>query len=407
MVSRVLVVGSGCIGLRTALELTRKGISVVLRSPVHPLDPSNCSQGAGGLWMPVYCDDPRVGSWGIQTLDEIYPLAEDAKNPLVDLRYVLSLKRKHEGPGPEDFVAEDYHRGTGGKSLLPFWSSDPRFKFQNATLEQVAWQNQIHQLRLPSLSKAQAAGYNHAWFFQTPVVDCPNMLEHFLDQLKKSSDTEEFGDADVDVETGVYYQSEEELFEEAKNFGCDAIVNCTGMGASELCGDSELVGARGVLLKFDRSSCKRLDHNDDKTLFGGSAKQLYDACVFADEAPWGTPDLPSYMIVRGDDIVIGGTCLKGDIEKTVRTHERTRLLETARLLGIDTTVCQPKEEWVGFRPFRQTIRCEVGRNSSKNPAIDDSDHSIRLVHCYGTGGSGWTIYTGLAKEATRLVLQQC
>jgi hypothetical protein len=362
--------------------------------------------------MPVYCEDPRVDRWGIQTMDEIYPLAKDAQNPLVDLRYVLSLKRKHEGPGTMDFTGADYHKGLGGKSMLPSWSSDSRFNFQNMALEQVAWQNQIYQLKLPSLSKAQAAGYNHAWFFQTPIVDCPKMLESFLNELTNSNNLEDVGDADVDVETGVYYQSEEELFEEAKKFDCDAIVNCTGMGASKLCRDSELIGARGVLLKYDRATCKRLDHkndktlalNKDKTLSAGTTNQLHDACVFADEAPWGTPDLPSYMIVRGDDIVIGGTCLMGDTETKVRTHERIRLLETARLLGIDTSACQPKEEWVGFRPYRQEIRCEIDTNSSNNPAINDSN-GIRLVHCYGTGGSGWTIYTGLAKEATRLVLQ--
>ena len=120
MASRVLVVGSGCIGLRTALELTRKRVSVVLRSPVHPLNPSNCSQGAGGLWMPVYCEDQRINKWGMETLDEIYPLAQDSQNPLVDLRYVVSMKKEHEGPDTEDFVAEDYHKGTGGKSQLPF-----------------------------------------------------------------------------------------------------------------------------------------------------------------------------------------------------------------------------------------------------------------------------------------------
>lgn len=405
MANRVLVVGSGCLGLRTALELTRKRVSVVLRSPVHPLDRSNCSQGAGGLWMPVYCEDSRVDRWGAETLDEIYPLAVDNKNSLVDLRHVLALKRRHEGPSTEDFVADNYHKGTGGKSLLPSWSSDARFKFQNVTLEQVGWQNQIHKLRLPSLSKAQAAGYNHAWFFQSPIVDCPKMLENFLDELTKSSNSTNIGKADVNVETGVYYQSEEDLFEEAKNLGCDAIVNCTGMGASELCEDSQLIGARGVLLKYNRDACKRLDDKEDgdRSLSAGM-DQLHDACIFADEAPWGTPDYPSYMIVRGEEIVIGGTCLKGDTETKIRPQERARLLETARLFGIDTNACKPKEEWVGFRPYRQEVRCEVDVKYSKNNTKMDYD-GIRLVHCYGTGGSGWTIYTGLAKEATRLVMQ--
>ena len=138
--------------------------------------------------MPVYCEDSRIQKWGMETLDEIYPLAKDSQNPLVDLRYVVSMKKAHEGPDTEDFVAEDYHKGTGGKSQLPFWSSDERFRFQNVTLEQIAWQNSIHKLKLPSLSKAQAAGYQHAWFFQTPIVDCPNMLESFLDELKSNDE---------------------------------------------------------------------------------------------------------------------------------------------------------------------------------------------------------------------------
>ncbi|VEU36228.1 unnamed protein product [Pseudo-nitzschia multistriata] len=405
MASRVLVVGSGCIGLRTALELTRKRVSVVLRSPVHPLDKSNCSQGAGGLWMPIYCEDPRVDQWGFETLDEIYPLAEDAENSLVDLRHVLALKKRHEGPSTEDMVADNYHKGTGGRSLLPSWSSDARFKFQNVTLEQVQWQNQIHKLRLPSLAKAQEAGYNHAWFFQTPVVDCPKMMEHFLDELTGSNISKSAGKADINVETGIYYQSKAELFEEAKNFGCDAIVNCTGMGASELCKDVELVGARGILMNYDRESCKRLEHKDDDgTISAGVNDQLHDACIFADEAPWGTPEYPSYMIVRGDDIVVGGTCVKGDTETKIRPQERTRLFETARLLGIDTNACQPKEEWVGFRPYRQEIRCEIDDEKSMSNDTENDDR-IRLVHCYGTGGSGWTIYTGLAKEAARLAMQ--
>eukprot|EP00533_Pseudo-nitzschia_delicatissima_P010575 CAMPEP_0116097640 /NCGR_PEP_ID=MMETSP0327-20121206/10813_1 /TAXON_ID=44447 /ORGANISM="Pseudo-nitzschia delicatissima, Strain B596" /LENGTH=319 /DNA_ID=CAMNT_0003589405 /DNA_START=156 /DNA_END=1111 /DNA_ORIENTATION=+ len=319
-------------------------------------------------------------------MNEIHPLAKDPQNPLVELRHCLSLKREHEGPDTEDMVADDYHRGTGGKSQLPVWSSDPRFQFQNVTLEQVAWQNSIHKLKLPSLSKAQAAGYNHAWFWQSPIVDCPNMLESFLDELSNGDQ----GDADVDVETGVYYQSQEELFEEAKKLDCDTIVNCTGMGALELCGDSSMTPARGALLRYDRASCKRLEHSKDEPLSAGN-EQLQDACIFADEAPWAGPDLPCYMIIRGNDVVIGGTCLMGDKETEMRPEERKRLLETARLFGIDTDACQPKEEWVGFRPYRQEeIRCEI------DEATNDG---IRLVHCYGTGGSGWTIYTGLSREA--------
>jgi len=228
------------------------------------------------------------------------------------------------------------------------------------------------------------------------------MLEHILYELTTSSKSKHLADVDVNVETGVYYQSEYELFEEAKKFNCNAIVNCTGMGASELCGDSQLIRARGVILKYDRKTCKRVVPKEEDQYY--DITQRHDACIFVDKPPWGTSENPSYMIVRGDDIVIGGTCLKGDTEPTVRPQERKRLLETARLLGIDTDACHPKEEWVGFRPYRQEIRCEIDTKYSDNNVKNGYD-AIRLVHCYGTGGSGWTVYGCLAKEATRLVLQ--
>ncbi|KAL9180132.1 hypothetical protein ACHAXT_008102 [Thalassiosira profunda] len=47
MPPKVLVVGSGVIGLRTALELVRREIAVCLVSPRHPLHPSTCSMGSG------------------------------------------------------------------------------------------------------------------------------------------------------------------------------------------------------------------------------------------------------------------------------------------------------------------------------------------------------------------------
>merc|ERR1711865_342643 len=89
--------------------------------------------------------------------------------------------------------------------------------------------------------------------------------------------------------------------------------------------------------------------------------------------------------------------------------ERTQLLQNAHLLGIDTAVSKPSAEWVGFRPYRETIRCEIETEETTSTTImtdGQKKEKIRLVHCYGTGGSGWTIYTGLAKAATKLVLQQ-
>jgi D-amino-acid oxidase len=343
--------------------------------------------------MPFHCDDKRTDRWAMETMDEIYPLAVDVNNPLVTLRHAMVLKQKHEGPDTEDFIAKDYHKGTGGKSQLPSWSTDGRFKFQNMTLEQVAWQNNIYKLKLPSLHKIQAAGYNHAWFFETPIIDSPKMMESMLEEIEASEAN------NVDVETGKHFESIPELMDHARELECDAVVNCTGLGAAKLCNDKVLVGGRGVLLQYDRESCVRLPHpTGGDPLLAPPPEELYDACVMCESPPWGSEEYPCYMIPRGDTIVVGGTYLEGDEEPNMRPSEGERLLESAAILGIDTEASKPKGVWVGFRPFRSTTRCEIDREYSS----DD----LTLVHSYGTGGSGWTVYSGIAKDAIKLVLQR-
>ena len=71
------------------MELVRRKIPVVLRSQTHPLHPSVCSQGAGGLWMPFHCDDPRTDRWSIETLDELYPMGEDPNNDFVESKILF------------------------------------------------------------------------------------------------------------------------------------------------------------------------------------------------------------------------------------------------------------------------------------------------------------------------------
>ena len=254
----------------------------------------------------------------------------------------------------------------------------------------------LQKLKLPSLSKIQAAGYNHGWFFETPIVDSPKMMESFLEEIQNQQGNKT---NDVNLETGMYYKSTSEMIDEAKKLDCDTIVNCTGMGAAQICQDDQLIGGRGVLLQYDRKSCVRLPHppNEDP-LLAAPFEQLHDACVMVESPPFGSDEYPCYMIPRGDTIVIGGTYLEGDYEPTMRPQERERLLENARILGIDTDAVKPKGEWVGIRPYRKITRCEVD--------TDQSTDGVRLIHSYGSGGSGWTVYTGIANDVVQMILEK-
>lgn len=405
---RILVVGSGAIGLRTAVELLRRNsgssnnntnthgnVSVILKSPVHPLHPSVCSQGAGGLWMPFHCDDPRVDRWAMETLDELHPMAKDETNSVVEWVPCVALHQDHAGPSVEDFLATNYHKGTGGKSQLPAWTKDERLQFQHMTTEMLEWQNQVLGLAIPTLDTLVHHGYRHAWVFHSPIVDAPNMLIQLLEQVTNHPNT-----IDVQVETGVWYQSIDEMIQDAISLDCDTVVNCTGMGAKQLLHDDQLIGARGILLHFDRASVAA---TADVASSAFQQPRRRDAAIFAEDGPWGSNTEPAYLIPRGKHLVVGGSYLEGDDRDTITTEERQRLLQNAKRFGINVDETPPIGEWTGFRPSRPTTKCEVDQTITTTTTGNTKHGGITLIHSYGHGGSGWTINVGVAKETAKLL----
>lgn len=358
MASKVLVVGSGVIGLRTALELLRRNVIVCLMSPKCPTHVATTSMGAGGLFMPFHCDDKRVDGWALSTLDE---LANQHSNHdrNVEVVPVVSFKRQ--------------------PTELPTWSRSKFLKFQQLDVERLYEHGSQKNIRLPQRETIENAGYTHAWFFQAPIVDAPNALNTMLQEIKMHKHTQY-----INVETNRYFKTMQEIVTEARALGCDGVVNCTGLGSKALCSDDLLVGARGVLLNYVRCQILWEVTND-----------LKDSAVLIEEGPFGSETMPCYMIPRGDRVVVGGTYLVGDRKECLRESERETIMKNAKILGIDTTINEPVDEWVGFRPYRNTVRLERDEELSQN--------GMRVVHNYGFGGSGWTVYVGAAKEAASLI----
>ena len=165
------------------------------------------------------------------------------------------------------------------------------------------------------------------------------------------------------------YANIQEMVNDAKKFDCDSLVNCTGLGTKLLCGDNSLVGARGILLLFDRVSCKWDVQPESK-----------DSVVMIEDPPIGSETAPCYMIPRGNIIAVGGTYLKGDKEKNIRPGEMTQLMENARIMGINVDESDKPAEWVGFRPYRPSARLEIDTVYS--------EQGVKVVHSFGYGGSG-------------------
>lgn len=157
------------IGLRTALELLRKNIPIVLRSSHPPIHPSTCSFGAGGLWMPYKCNDPRIDKWSIDTLDELLlSISKNKTHVPIEIVPTLYLKSSHLGNDVDQLKKEQLG--------LPEWTKDQRLSFQFLTIEMLCRKNQDLNLRIPSEKELLDAGYTHTWLFYPPVVDPPSML---------------------------------------------------------------------------------------------------------------------------------------------------------------------------------------------------------------------------------------
>jgi D-amino-acid oxidase len=144
----------------------------------------------------------------------------------------------------------------------------------------------------------------------------------------------------------------------------DAVVNCAGLGARELAGDSSLTAVRGQIVRVAAP---------------GVAEWLVDQ---------RDPRRLVYVVPRERDVVLGGTAQEGDEgrEPDLATTEAIRRRCAERVPAVaDAPIVSVA---VGLRPARPSVRLEADG---------------RVVHCYGHGGAGVTLAWGCAVEVAALL----
>jgi D-amino-acid oxidase len=144
----------------------------------------------------------------------------------------------------------------------------------------------------------------------------------------------------------------------------DAVVNCAGLGARELAGDSSLIAVRGQIVRVAAWGVDEwlVDQRDSQRLV--------------------------YIVPRERDVVLGGTAQEGDEDGEpdpvttqailARCAERVPAVRDAPVVSVA----------VGLRPGRPSVRLEA---------------EGRVVHCYGHGGAGVTLAWGCAVEVAALL----
>lgn len=200
-------------------------------------------------------------------------------------------------------------------------------------------------------------GYISGWEFSVPFIDTsiymPSLLSHFCDA------------------GGTLVRRNIQNLRELKHHGL--VINCSGLGAKELCQDRELFPIRGQVIRMTKPLVPMflIDESDE--------------------------DRPGYIFARHDDCIVGGSALPHATNLEPCPDLRQDILDRAKKMYPELGTAQVIEDAVGLRPGRSQLRLE-------SQWLQDED--LHVFHNYGHGGSGFTISWGCARRAVQWVSQQ-
>lgn len=297
----ITVVGAGIVGLTAALRLREAGHEVTIRSERAPEE--STSSLAAALWLP-YLVEPEQEAlrWSSTGLDVLRELSAD---PATGVR----LRRGRE-----------WYRE---KVDDPFWmpiTGDARH---------------VDERSLPE-------GYADGIELTAPLVDMSLHLPWLVGRLARSG---------VEIRRG--------RVDDLSAVDGDVVVNCTGLGARELCDDRSMTPIRGQVVLVEQCGVEEWVTDD------------------------GDEQHPSYVIPRVNTVVCGGTALPGVEDTEPDPREADRILRDAAELEPKIRDARVVRHVAGLRPGRTEVRfCREGR----------------ILHCYGHGGGGVTLAYGCAEE---------
>ena len=199
---------------------------------------------------------------------------------------------------------------------------------------------------VPDLRRVAAPGeHADAWSFTAPVVDMPVHLAWLASRL------EELGGTLTRMSLGGLPPVADD----------EVVVDCAGMGARLLARDAGVHPVRGQVVHLAGVPLERW---------------------------WLDADGPTYVVPRGEVVVVGGTAEEGEWSRTPSPETATAILQRATRLVPELARGTVVLHKVGLRPARAQVRLET---------------EGRVVHNYGHGGAGVTLGWGCAAEVVGLV----
>jgi D-amino-acid oxidase len=306
----IAVIGAGISGMSSALKLIEAGHTVSVFAKAF--SPNITSNRAAAFWLPYHIRNDRRGiNWCRKSYDAYKTFSDD---PTTGISMKTLIK----------VVAEDVTEvDRTWKDFMPPGSYRP-----------------IPKEQLPP-------GYREGDEAEVPLIE----TQIFLPWLQQHLEAKGTG----------FQQKMIAGFDELEEY--DLIINCSGLGARELCGDEQLIPYRGQVALL-------------------SPKEGLP--IFLDN------EKPQYIVPRKDLIIIGGTYEENTWDETTEPKTIEFLLQKAFNIYPELKQQEYLGSWAGLRPHRNDVRLEREDN---------------IIHNYGHGGSGFTLAFGCAEDVVKLVDQ--
>lgn len=310
----IIIIGCGVSGLTTGIRLLENNFRVKILA--YSLPPNTTSDIAAAYWSPfrVY-PEGRVLKWGRYSLVEFMKLSEI--------------------------------HGTG-VSIIQL------FELYDHHVEDLWWKNAVNVYRR-AMQEELPPGFFDGYFVDVPLIETPIYMKYLLRRFS------ELGGIINNLEERI--QSIREVYTINR-----LIINCSGLGAFDLCGDKEVYPIRGQIIRVSNPGIRRCYHHES------SNKKV------------------TYIVPRSMDCILGGTAEENNWDTDVDQDTVNEILKSCQ--SIEPRLSEPQilEHKVGLRPGRSEVRLEMERVSN----------NCAVIHNYGHGGAGFTLSWGCAEEVLEL-----
>lgn len=336
----VAVVGAGIIGTSSALCILESGLNVDLTLISERFSPATTGDGSAGSLFPS-----TLGSQTSQT--------EIATWFRATYDYLLSWMKS---PNADKYGVGIVHGYVLYQTALE--ERNPIYALSHEIQDVFLNFRTLHEKEAKLFGDQYKSGY----FYTTVYAECVKFIPSMMQRIRQLGGQIEQGK--VESLTSLY-----------SNF--DVVINCTGLGSRKLVPSdpTPVFPIRGQVVRVKANWVKHMILS---------------------------PDSGNYIIPNGDEIILGGTKQENDEHPNPRQKDRDHILNGCYSLIPSLKNAEQVTEWVGFRPGRVKPRIEL-----EYIRVDSSNKTLRrpgvVIHNYGHGGSGVTLFWGCALQVRKLL----